>query len=251
MRICLLTRALPYHQYGGLESHTVALAKALQNREHEITIITSAQPDDVRVENFQPLPFEIISLPKTQPGKYTFSFFRESAKVINQLDKQYQFDIIHSQGFAGFGYMFRKSKPLVVTIHGTLTSETMLFPQKFSLPNLWKYRKRLGVSPLYHQLLNRADAVLVDSHFSEQLLLREHKKIQPKLAVVYLGIDPDYFVPYDKIKARQQFGFSDEYLILALGRITESKGFQILLNAVNRIQDIPYQVVIAGEGPYC
>ncbi|MDI6784795.1 MAG: glycosyltransferase family 4 protein, partial [bacterium] len=27
-------------------------------------------------------------------------------------------------------------------------------------------------------------------------------------------------------------------------------GFQILLNAVNRIQDIPYQLVIAGEGPY-
>lgn len=249
MHICLLTRALPYHQYGGLESHTLTLAQALQNRGHNITILTSAELDKSEIHN-QQSGINIISLPKTQPGKYTFSFFRESAKMINELDKKYRFDIIHSQGFAGFGYMFRKTKPLVITIHGTLTSETMLFPHKFSLPNLWKYRKRLGMRPLYHELLSKSDAVLVDSHFSEQLLLQENKKIKYKLAVVYLGIDTDFFVAYNKDKAKQQYGFSTDFLILAFGRITESKGYHILIEAVSRIKDTPYQVIIAGEGPY-
>lgn len=249
MNICLLTRALPEHQFGGLESHTVTLAQALQQRGHTVTIITSAKPN--KSETCADVTgINIVNLPRTQPGRYTLSFFRESAKFIKELDKQEHFDIIHSQGFAGFGYMFRKTKPLVVTIHGTVTSETMLFAKKFSLPNLWRYRKRLGITPLYRQLLSRADAILVDSNFSKQLLLQEEPKLHPKLAMVYLGIDTDYFLPYDKIAAKQRFGFTSDFLILALGRITESKGFQVLLEAVTHINDISYQLVIAGDGPY-
>jgi L-malate glycosyltransferase len=259
MNICLLTRSLPYHQFGGLETHTITLAQGLVNRGHKITIITSSQPIKSAIRNSstealaQADPqsaINIVEIPKTLPGKYTLSFFRESVKLIDELDKINHFDIIHSQGFAAFGYMFFKTKPLVVTIHGTLTSETLLFPKKFSIPNLWKYRKRLGMGPLYRQLLSRSDMVLVDSHFSEQLLLHENKKLKSKLAVVYLGIDTNHFIPYDKTIAKQKLGFGTDFIILAFGRITESKGYHILIDAVSRIKNIPYQVIIAGDGPY-
>ncbi|MCX7918796.1 MAG: glycosyltransferase family 4 protein [bacterium] len=249
MHICLLSRAIPIHHYGGLETHTFTLAHALQHRGHKITIITSAQFTPSAINN-PPSAINIVYIPKTKPGRYSLSFFRESAKLINELDKQESFDIIHAQGFAGFGYMFKKTKPLVVTIHGTLTSETLLFTKKFSLSHLWKHRNRLGVTPLYHQLLTRADAIVVDSYFSKQLLLKDQKHIKPKLSVVYLGIDTAYFQPHNKSDAKQKFGFSSDLTLLAFGRIIESKGFQILLEAVINLKDIPYQLIIAGEGPY-
>ncbi|MFB3894710.1 MAG: glycosyltransferase family 4 protein [bacterium] len=249
MHICLLTRALPSHQFGGLETHTLALAQGLVSRGHKVTIISSAKAVTAEFRSLYS-QIKVVELPKTLPGKYSLSFFRESVKLIDELDKQESFDIIHSQGFAAFGYMFFKVKPLVVTIHGTLTSETMLFPKKFSIPNLWKYRKRLGISPLYRQLLSRADTILVDSHFSEQLLLQENETLNKKLAVVYLGIDTNHFISSDKTKAKPHFGIASDFLILAFGRITHSKGYHILIEALRKINNIPYQVIIAGDGPY-
>ena len=176
MKICFLVRSLPCHIHGGLEYHTITLANSLAELGHSIVILTTQH------ENDQPCPLkydnlEIIHLPNTKPAKYTPSFFSQTIKTLKEIK---DIDIVHSQGFAGFGYMFFKRYALVTTIHGTLTSETSLF-FNYSLQTLWKYRKRIVLHPLYHSLLNRSAKVLVDSEFSRDLVTLDFPLIANKI----------------------------------------------------------------------
>ncbi len=245
MKICILARALPCHQPGGLEHHTLTLANNLAMSGHQVTLLTTEHA------NNQPCPIkytelEVIHLPDTQPAQYNFSYFKNT---LGYILANREFDIIHSQGFAAFGYMFRKKLPLVTTIHGTTTSETNLF-YKFSYRDVWRYRKRVLVKPLFKQLVKKSDAVLTDSLFSRDLLISEYPQYYKKLHTVLLGIDTEFFKPMDKAEAKKIFNLPESFTILSLGRLTQSKGFQLIIQALTELTDIPISLVIAGDGNY-
>lgn len=249
MNICILSRALPYHGFGGLESHTISLAKGIALKGHFVYILTtSLQKPLSEVETLSNL--EIIPIKGTKPGIYDIKFFINSASQLKKIIKEKNIELVHSQGFASFGYIWVKSKPLVTTIHGTITSETMLI-KKLNFKNIWKFRKRIAFVPCYLLLLYKSDAIIVDSNFTKRLLLSRYPWLTPKVYTIYLGIDTNRFFPGNKSAARRKLQFKEDvFLILCLGRITEEKGYQTVIEAAKYLDVINAEIVICGEGPY-
>jgi glycosyltransferase involved in cell wall biosynthesis len=245
MKICLLTRALPCHIHGGLEHHTITLANELVKNDNQVTILTTGHNDNLPCnEKYENI--EVIHLAGTNPGKYNLSFFYNSLKHIRST---HTFDIIHSQGFAAFGYMVAKQYPLITTIHGTPTSETMLF-YDYSVHNMWQHRRRLAIKPLYNYLLEKSDSILVDSDFSKYLVTSSHPFIHKKVHTIPLGIDVEFLKPMDKSESKIKLNLTGQFTLLVLGRITQSKGFQIAVQALTHLKDLSISLLIVGEGPY-
>jgi hypothetical protein len=51
MRICMLSMLLPAHIAGGMEMHSMDLARGIAEAGHEVIIITSRHPKGVEYEN--------------------------------------------------------------------------------------------------------------------------------------------------------------------------------------------------------
>jgi glycosyltransferase involved in cell wall biosynthesis len=254
MNICLLTRSLPIHGSGGLESHTADLARGLAARGHTVHIITSAHPQGKQQETWSSVT--IHHLKATRPGRYTPGFFRHMPRAVNALHVAQQLDIVHSQGFAGLTYRPPKGGPpaFVVTIHGTLFSETPLSAEQFpsysaseKIARLWRYRQRIAISPLYANLLRRAQRIIVDSQFTRQELLKSSPKLEEKIRVVPLGVDENQHPLVDKGEARQRLGLSG-FILLTIGRLEEMKGVQVVLEAMAQCPRRDFTYLIGGAG---
>jgi glycosyltransferase involved in cell wall biosynthesis len=178
------------------------------------------------------------------------------SRAISGLHATEQFDIIHSQGFAGLTYRPPKlGRPaFVVTIHGTLFSETPLAPAQFTLyslsqkiAKLWRYRQRIAISPLYANLLRRAHRIVVDSRFTRQELLRRSPRLEEKIRLVPLGVDEDQHPLIDKHEARERLGLSG-LILLTIGRLEKMKGVQVVLQALAQCPSKNLTYLVGGTG---
>ncbi len=97
---------------------------------------------------------------------------------------------------------------------------------------------------LLEQLLTRADTVVTISDFNRRHLLRRFPGITDHVALVRNGIDLTRF-PYHAPRP-----VIDELRVLAVGRIVEKKGFDVLVEATRQLRDAgtPLSVKIAGDG---
>ncbi|MGC8842286.1 MAG: glycosyltransferase family 4 protein, partial [Candidatus Sumerlaeaceae bacterium] len=172
MRVGLVVRALPVHRLGGLEYHTLDLANALQSLGCEVTVITSRHPEGRDCETLES-GVKVIYLRTGQPGDYSLAFFRGVEETVANLDRAKCFDVIHAQEFAGLLMRPRPGR-FVVTVHGTMTTETPLdrrYFRRLRLPEklraLWLGKGRLALLPAFRRLLWRADRLVVDSQFTQ------------------------------------------------------------------------------------
>ncbi|MBN1901240.1 glycosyltransferase family 4 protein [Candidatus Sumerlaeota bacterium] len=249
-----MTRSLPAHRSGGLETHTWDLARGLCRRGHRVFILTTAHPDKRRRENVEGVEIHYIN--GTKPSLYTpFFFSRLNRYLLNLHDKE-NFDLIHSEGFAGLTFHPPERLSFVATLHGTLFSETPLFRDQFQgitafqkLKTLWRYRWRVMIKPLYARFLKRLDMIFVDSRFSYNETLHDCPEIKDKLRIVPLGIDVSAPPSLDKIAARKRLGLDQDKIILfTLSRLEKMKGAQLALQAVSLIDRPDIIYLIGGEG---
>ncbi len=244
MKIALVTRSLPCHIDGGLEYHTIGLAQGLKDAGHQVTLITTQLPDNYRGVQYE---LDVVFLKNTIPGKYSYNFFWE---LRNYLVTRHDLDIIHTQGFSGLALALYPLKiPMVSTIHGTLTSETSLNYQT-SLSDIWAYRKRIILTPLYHQLIKKSDGLIFDSNYSRDEVFNDQNFNFPKSKVIYLGIDINRFQPMDRKDVNEHLKMDEMFTIFTVGRITKTKGIQVLLEAAQSLSHLPIRWIIGGDGPY-
>jgi glycosyltransferase involved in cell wall biosynthesis len=98
--------------------------------------------------------------------------------------------------------------------------------------------------PFERALLKRADAVIATS----PPYLQSSRALRPfrdKCLVIPLGLDPA------RVEVSREYEFSawrdsDSLKVLAVGRLSRYKGFEVLLRAAARVPEV--EVVIAGEG---
>lgn len=250
MRVAMIVRALPVHRHGGLEHHAFDLAHALQSAGCRITIVTSRHPRGLAYEHLDS-GVEIHYLPRGPVGDYSIGFLRGVEQRVAQLDARQPFDIIHAQEFAG---LLMKPRPgrFVVTVHGTLTSETPLdrrylahlsAPQK--LRAAWCNKNRLALLPLFRRMLERADHLIVDSHFSQRELLRMAPRLRSRLTVVRLGID---WHRYELPRTPPPKFPAPPLRIVLLGRVQPWRGLADALAAAYRLRwhGIDFRMRIAG-----
>lgn len=254
MKICILTRSLPAHRTGGLETHTWDLARGLCRKGCHVCILTTSHPERKTLENIEGV--EIHYIPRTKPSLYTPLFFSRLNRFLYNLHKKERFDLVHSEGFAGLTFRAPEGLPFLATLHGTLFSETPLYRDQFQiyptlqkLKTLWRYRWRVAIKPLYLRFLKRLSLIFVDSRFSCEETLRDCPEIKDKLRIAPLGMDVSSPPLLDKIAARNRLGLEqDKTILFTLSRLEEMKGVDLALKAVSRLKDANLIYLIGGEG---
>lgn len=254
MKICLITRSLPVHRSGGMETITWDLACGLSRRGHGVHVLTTAHPKGRDFEKIEDVSIHYIS--GTQPSQYTPFFFTHMNINIRRLHKEENFDILHAQGFAGLTFKPPANLPMITSPHGTLFSETPLYHEQFCKYSLsekalkvWRHRWRIAMYPFYRRYLKRASLILADSRFSYEELLHDGAGLRDKLRLLPLGVDVARIPQPERSAARQRLGLPpDKIILFTLSRLEEMKGVDIALEAVAAIKDRNFQYIIGGEG---
>ena len=254
MKIAILTRSLPVHRTGGLETATWDLARFLSLQGCRVFILTTAHPKGLPEETRDGVT--ILYTPGTSPARYTPLFFSRLSRRIRLLHEREKLDIVHSEGFAGLTFSSPPDLPLVATLHGTLFSETPLYREQFQtfspfekLAAIWRYRWRIAIRPLYRRFLKRLDRIFVDSRFSLGETLRDVPGSRDKFRVVPLGIDVSHPPPLDRMAARKRLDLPlDRPVVFTLSRLEKMKGIDTALEAARALENRDFLYLIGGEG---
>ncbi len=273
-RVLMVNRTLPCHVRGGLEFHVLDLAAGLARAGVAVELLTAPVPDAYRRE-LEAEGLTLHCVPGiTETRRYSAAWLRGVGPAIDRLAAKHEYDIIHGHEF-GFGFWRPRAEmreKIVLTVHGTITTETPLHPDVFgelSLAGkaraLARFGRRFAFAPAWGRMLNRADAILVDSKFTETELARIKPGVAGKVRHVPLGVDmtrqaqADAKDP-DRAAARNELGWeqADEnsglasernsLLLLTVGRLEWQKGHDIALRALAGLKDQSWRYVIAGEG---
>ena len=123
--------------------------------------------------------------------------------------------------------------PLIVTIHGS-----DLFPLKNKfLVSLQKY------------VCKNADAITVDTKATKDELVGRFQGFEDKINTIPMGVDLNLF---KKKKIKKSSRYSKSKLLLFVGRLSDQKGVQYLIESMPSIikHDTCVKLLIIGSGPY-
>lgn len=94
----------------------------------------------------------------------------------------------------------------------------------------------------------RFDAFTAHSAAFRQMLVRQFRIPEERVALIYPGVDTAFFRPRDRAAVREAFGLpGDAFVVGSLRRLVPRMGLDLLLRAAARHRDV--YVVIAGDGP--
>ncbi|GGN38173.1 glycosyltransferase [Deinococcus daejeonensis] len=215
-------------------SETFIAAQAASLRRYQPTLVALK-----RLPNSVPLPVPSLVLPEERGlpagGMTAFKLFSQVPRRWDKLLREQQFSLMHAHfgpdALWGLPLARRLALPLVVTFHGYDVN-----PTQTPLSHGYRYyQARRG------HIFRSAKRVVAVSDWIRQRL--ETLGCPPsKIVTHYIGIDLNYFTPTRR---------ESEPVVLAVGRLIESKGVRDLLQAMVEVQRrIPgARVVIVGGGP--
>lgn len=261
MRICVLTRVVAAHGFGGgMEVHAAQLAASLQRRGHQLCILTTALANGQPALDPGPPPIHYLAAP---PARYSSAWWRESATAFQRLHAVEPFDLVWSQSAGGLGYLEhlqpRLRVPCVAIMHGSARGEmarrSLGFPAPRSLARLLVYLPTaLQMGWRWRRCGPRLALAIVPS----EELARENRRelyLPPnRLRVVPLGVDLERFHPDPTAGAglRARLALTPETpLLLFVGRLVHQKGAHLALAALAHLaaSGSSAHLLIAGDGP--
>ncbi len=257
-RVLLVSRSLPCHVPGGLEYHVLDLAHGLKRLGLDVGLLSTPTSSEYR-EEIEASGLYLHEVPEVAPGKYTPAYFRGVGAAINQAIEDRHYTLVHGQEF-GFGLWDGPTVAdvhVVMTVHGTITSETALHPDLFNtlsamgrLRALRRYGRRLFFSPIWNRMMVRSERILVDSEFTRRELERIRPEVLPRVRLVPLGVDMSRYPSMDVQEARLALDWRGEGTpqLLTIGRLEWQKGHDLALEALARLRDLPWRYWIVGEG---
>jgi glycogen synthase len=276
VKVALVSRSVfPLHGYGGLERHVYDLARALADRDVQVTLITrppapghesnaSAVHPAVTAEFVPYVTFPMAGRRGTtvldRSTAYPLFGLRAGRRALRLVNSGGA-DIVHGLGASVLGYAMARAE-------GRARAPLVLNPQgleEFGATDPGRARlKRIAYLPLRRAVLAcaaAADAVIATDRVLEPMVLghlgipRERLHTIPN-AVDLPAIDAltDPAVVAD-VRRRAAIG-DEEIVLLSAGRLEESKGFHVLLRALAAARDHGgletrrWRWVLAGDGPY-
>ena len=211
MRICYFTPVfLP--DVGGAEYVTDALARTLTQQGHHVHVLTRGRPVDLD------LPYPVTWYRKTH-----FPHHRPE-RVLNHLRRLHRreaFDVFlvnygRPTGIAAVRLTARTGVPTVLVSHGG---------------DLYEHSEDRRRPRLFRRTVEAyatADAAIAISPHIEQLI-REIRPASLPLARIPNGVDPDAL--HAPAHRPEDLPFTDQPFLLALGNLTEYKGFDDAIDA--------------------
>ena len=267
IHICMFARVLPAHQIGGMQDHTIDLARGIVRQGHRVTIFTTAHPHGVEYEEIDGI--RIFYVKNTPPGIYSKEWwYKESIKKFEERVQCDQFHILHSQIFAlsvRLQNIARKKYniPAVMSFHGTTWDEfvtklrtdfKITHPrQTLSLLRTFLYwiKKYCIVEiPLAHG----SEFVIATSYRQRKIIHYNYFLPYRKIPLVLNGINTDLFRPNSNIPFNYgKYGIEQsEKIVLAIARLVQDKGIQYIIQALSLVLKhvANARLVIVGDGEY-
>lgn len=256
LRVLLVNRALPAHVPGGLERHVHDLALGLAAAGCRVQLLAAPLPPDEEAR-YEALGVRIHPMAAARPERYSLGCLLRAGAAINQVLENNSIDIIHAQEFAlGFWSPPPGAPPLVLTVHGTITSETPLHRDVYrqlgaaGRARAWlRYGRRYLYAPVWRRALARAARVLVDSDFTLGELERLAPEAARKAHLIPLGVREPGAEPPGREEARKRLGWRGTQL-LTTGRLEWQKGHELALEALAGLREMDWHYTIAGAGAY-
>jgi glycosyltransferase involved in cell wall biosynthesis len=271
--VALVARSVyPLHGFGGLERHVYDLARALADRDVEVTLITrppirgrewsaSAVHPAVRAEFVPYRTFPLAGRRGTtvldRSSAYPIFGLRAGSRALDMVTTG-RADLVHGLGASVLGYARarrRAGAPLVLNPQGL---------EEFGATDPSRARlKRAAYLPLRRAVLAcaaAADAVIATDRSLEAVVAR-HLKVPPhRLRTIPNALDlraldalTDPTMIAD-LRRRADIR-PDEIVLFSAGRLESNKGFDVLLQALAALRDHgglegrAWRWVCAGEGP--
>jgi glycosyltransferase involved in cell wall biosynthesis len=225
---------------GGAGTATANLARFMASRGLDVKICTS---------RFSHLPvretvggFEIIRVrsrreraDRTGPMEQ-ISFILASFRFCLTHSRQWKPDVIWAffgfpSGITALLLRFLLRIPYVVSLRG---GDVPGFR-----PYDFKKFHRIG-APVIRLVWNHSSALVANSGGLKKLALKFHDKVP--IDVIPNGIDLEYFKPSSRDGHTPQLLFT--------GRVVFQKGLDLLINALNELQNHPWELSIIGDGSY-
>ncbi len=237
MKIALVCPAsLPATQFGGIMFLCVNIAKKLSNDGHTATIYTTDLDFGNNVKTFNPnLPrfekIENFSIKRSHVWFSTFLYFVNPGIFKQMLNDD--FEIIHTVGIRGFQSLIAsiiskiKKIPLVISDQGGLTTHPDLTQSSIFKKFLVKIQE-----PFIKSIINQATIVIAANDYEKNIF--KNYCNESKISIVKNGIDLDE-LSSSSVNFKEKYDIKQDF-ILFLGRFSEVKGVDTLIDAVNLLK---------------
>jgi len=253
---------MPAHGVGGLEDHVLMLAKGVAKKGNKITVITTKHPKNKLYEKAGGI--EIYYLKNTLPGKYSASWWEESVKKFEELNKKERFDIVHSQSTGALCFLKKKMNkkygiPVVISMHGThideiKTIKNTYFSWKHPISTVkgiilllfYKYRYFSERSTI-----KSADIIIATSNEQRVVIKNNYFFDNKDIRTVFNGINTKTFAPKSSNRIRKKYKIKKEKIILSVSKLEKEKGVQNIIKALpNIIKKSDAKLIVVGDGSY-
>lgn len=224
---------------GGSINVAYNLSKHLAERGHEVTIFTSDFELDKgyihSLEGVRVVPFHCIA---------NIGLMLISSKMKKQLKEEINnFDVIHIHNFRSYqniivhNYAKKYKIPYVLHAHGSVPRIIEKKGLKYLFDIFWGYK-----------VLRDASKVIAVSNVEVDQYVKMGAP-KEKIVIIPNGIEISSFndLP-EKGTFRKQYGISEKYIVLFLGRLHERKGIEFLIESFAELKKEMNDVVLVVAG---
>ncbi len=256
MRICIVTIAGYVHGIGGMQRHTVDLARGLAAAGHDVEVITGRHPDGLPREHHDGVLWHFVDSGGNQVDP---RWHAASYEAFMQIHGAAPFDIIHSESTCALGLVRKGVQhrvPIAVKYHGNflglakanvrravrrhtvraVAQETRSFlwlcGQHFPRGNWWRFHEFESMVPSRQQIRDQCISHVIP---------------RKRMHVVPNGVDTSVFHPRPRSETRTALGLGPEPIVLALGRLNREKGHHTAIAALAQLPP-PTRLVLVGDG---
>lgn len=251
MNICVLA---PENSpsWGGVGAYTFNLLKNIpvNGDVHVVTINRKVEDSFDKKLDERFIIHKIIDVNEKDSFFYNLKFQFAVLKELKKLDKEYDFDIIHSHSghIPHLFSQFQKIAPIVTTVHATVKGlRKNIGKYQFSEDDTESLMKlfSLGIEQCEKIGFNKVDYLLPVSEFTLRQM-NEYYGFNDtrKVRVTYNAVDTSFFCPSHDKKIKE------EPTLLFVGRLYAIKGIDIFIDAIEILskRGLKFKVLIVGRG---
>lgn len=221
---------LPALEAGGVERTTVDIVEALTSRGHVAHVLSAGGRLEKEIEEFGG------QLHTSPVGSKNILTVIARILQIRKLIKENDINIVHARSRAPAWPAYFAAKltrtPFVTTYHGI-------------------YNAKNGLKRFYNSIMARGDAVIANSTYTRDHIVKVHRLKSDRITVIHRGVDMKVFDPakvsHDAVLDQRRLwgGPHDKFIVLP-GRLTRWKG---QLDALDAIANLPKscRLILVGD----
>jgi glycosyltransferase involved in cell wall biosynthesis len=223
-----ILHAIDVHESGGAETVFLQLVKNIDSAEFIPVVVLPGKGWLYQQLNNAGIEPYVINM----SGSFNFNYLRELRKIVITE----KIDLIHSHLFGSNIYSsmvgFITRTPVIATYHGVID---IAVDERYL--NIKRFLHNLGCSK-----------VVFVSKFLQSKIRERLKTPINKCQVIYNGVGDNCQHFVEKIDFRSAYGIENEQLLIAMiGNVNHSKGYDLLIEAISKLNNPSVKVVIAGE----